>query len=448
MGKVAELKRQRGDIYDQRKAIVELAEKENRDLSPDEAAKFSALGEQQEKLTARIQRLDELDDTEPDEPVGTRKTSPNADEPGRGGVKERFVDDPAFGFKSQREFFAAVHQVDTGGSIDQRLKPLYHSNKGGFETFRQTAGSDEASGGSDPYGGFLVPKSFRSDPLMIKFEGDPTMGRTRRIPMESPKVGIPARVDTSHATSVAGGIIVYRRSETASVTATRAQLGEIELKAESLMGVSYGTEELLSDSPRSFMAMLQASYGDAFDSRHLYEVIWGTGAGQFLGFMNSACLVTINKEGSQVADTIVTDNILKMRSQTWGYGNAIWLANPDCMPQLAKLSVAVGVGGSIVYQFSMQDDVPDRLLGRPIFYSDHMSTVGDLGDIACVNLGEYLEGEYEPESMADSTHVRFIQHERTFKFWKRNDGRPWWTAALTPKKGSNQRSPFVTLQAR
>jgi len=29
-----------------------------------------------------------------------------------------------------------------------------------------------------------------------------------------------------------------------------------------------------------------------------------------------------------------------------------------------------------------------------------------------------------------------------------NDGRAWWSAALTPVNGSNTLSPFVTLAAR
>ena len=49
---------------------------------------------------------------------------------------------------------------------------------------------------------------------------------------------------------------------------------------------------------------------------------------------------------------------------------------------------------------------------------------------------------------ASSIHVRFIEHEQTFKFWMENDARPWWTAALTPKYSSDTLSPFVTLATR
>lgn len=435
MGKVAELKQQRADIYNQRNEIVTAAEAEDRDLTADETTEFDALGERYESLGARIERMESMGLNPADEP-GRRRAPQAAGDDVKVG-KDRVEDDPKFGFKSQREFFQSVKSAGMGYNTDKRLMPL-----------RQTAGSDEGSGSSDPYGGFLIPKAFSQDPLTIEFEGDPTVGMTRSVPMTAPSVSFSARVDTSHATSVSGGLRVYRRSETGSVSASRMQLKQVELKANSLMGVSYGTQELLSDSAPSWLALLQSSYRGEFQSRRLNEIIRGTGVGEYEGFLNSASLVTVNKETSQTADTIVTQNVLKMRSRVWGYERAIWLANPDCLPQLATLSFTVGIGGAPAYQFSMAEDVPDRLMGRPIYYSDHMNTIGDAGDIACVNLSEYLEGEYEPMQAAESMHVRFVEHETAFKFWTRNDGRSWWASALTPKKGANTRSPFVTLAAR
>ena len=60
---------------------------------------------------------------------------------------------------------------------------------------------------------------------------------------------------------------------------------------------------------------------------------------------------------------------------------------------------------------------------------------------------EYLEGTYQSEQFAESIHVRFTSAERAFRFYRRNDGRPWWTAALTPKNGDSL-SPVVVLEAR
>ena len=40
-----------------------------------------------------------------------------------------------------------------------------------------------------------------------------------------------------------------------------------------------------------------------------------------------------------------------------------------------------------------------------------------------------------------------LEHERVFKFWIRNAGAPWWSSALTPKKGADTLSPFVVIAA-
>ena len=47
-----------------------------------------------------------------------------------------------------------------------------------------------------------------------------------------------------------------------------------------------------------------------------------------------------------------------------------------------------------------------------------------------------------------SIHLRFDYDESTFRFIFRVDGQPWWSAALTPYKGTNTQSCFVALATR
>jgi HK97 family phage major capsid protein len=128
-----------------------------------------------------------------------------------------------------------------------------------------------------------------------------------------------------------------------------------------------------------------------------------------------------------------------------GLDKAIWLLNHDALPQI----LALGTSGyaANIWQPSAADGMPDRLYGRPVFFTEYCSSLGDLGDIVLCNFSEYLLGNYQGITNASSIHVRFEQSEEAFKFTKRNDGRPWWTSVLTPKNGSTK-SPFVTLEAR
>jgi hypothetical protein len=47
-----------------------------------------------------------------------------------------------------------------------------------------------------------------------------------------------------------------------------------------------------------------------------------------------------------------------------------------------------------------------------------------------------------------SMHVRFLYNEQAFRFIMRINGQPIWQSALTPYKGANTLSPYVTLAAR
>lgn len=429
----------------------------NADLTDAEAEKVSALLDEADKVAAEIKTAErkaglaermKKADAFADEPEATRvppaagtETAKTAD------LKNRLEDDPKKGFKSHQEFLMAV--IDNGerkgASIkDERLRHLSAARV----DKSATAGSDEHGEYDDPRGGFLLPSGLSPTVLQLKPESDPISSRVTAVPMETTSIKIPARVDKDHTSSVSGGLTISRKAETVAMTPSRTQFEQVGLNAHSLFGGSYATEELLEDSPTSFAAIIAKGFADQFVHHLLGERIAGTGVGEFEGILNAPCLVTVSKEVGQGADTIYANNITKMRSRCWNYGDAVWIANHDTIPELAKLNVAVGTGGNLIYMPSLREDMPDMLMGRPIVYSEYAKTLGDKGDLILGVWGEYLEGTYQPLRSAESIHVRFLNHERTFKFWMRNDARCWWRSALTPKNSTNTLSPFVVLEAR
>lgn len=348
-------------------------------------------------------------------------------------------DDPNRGFRSSREFYLSVMEDALGIRADERLAPL-----------RAAAGSDEQGEYSNPHGGFLIPVGFRPDLMTIGHDSDPTLGRTMQVPMDAPSISFNARTDKNHTTSVTGGLRVYRRKETQAVEGSRMEMEQITLKVNSLMGVNFQTEELLADSPVSVAAFIEQGFREELGSKILSEKLNGTGAGEMLGVLNAGneCLIEIAKEGGQPADTIVYDNILKMRARCWRFSQAIWIANPDTLPTLAKIALVIGTAGIPQFISGNGGDVPDTLMGRPIFWSEYAETLGDKGDLLLGNWSQYVEGAIGGIESAESIHVRFLNNERAFRMSLRNDGRPWWRSPITPKKGANTLSPFVTLAAR
>lgn len=388
-----------------------------------------------DKQLQAVQRNDEL--TESQKKYVDWMADPQTSEtPTRVEVKppEWEKDTEKRGFKTGREFFQAVLSAYQTRRMDDRLKPLL---------MRATAGSDEGSTISDPYGGFMVPTGFSPNMLKIEPEADPIGALTTNVPMASPAFKMPARTDTDHTTSVAGGLTVTRKAETAAATASRMALHQVDLVANSLFGYSFATEELITDSPISWVAAIEQGFSDAFAGKILDERINGSGVGEMLGILKSAALVSVSS--SQTADTIKYVNLAGMMSRCWGYGKAVWMFNHDCLPEL--MAIQDGAGAH-VWQPSAREGIPGLIFGRPAFANEYCQTIGDAGDIILVNWSEYLEGIYQPMQSAESIHVRFAEHEKAFKFWLRNAGVPWWKAALTPAKSSNTLSPYVTLAAR
>lgn len=375
-----------------------------------------------------------------------------------GGLRPRAERDPRYGFESHRDFLTAVMAASRSSrDPDERLAPLAVADEEGegpaFMLPRAfgpmaAAGSDEQGAYSDSYGGFLVPTQVLPGLLSVGAEDDPMAGRTTMVPMTAPIVKINARTDKKHTTSVAGGLTFTRTPETAAATSSRMQMEQITLDASPLVGLAYATEQILTDSPVSFAALLAAGFQEQRGAHILNERIRGGGGNEYLGVLNSPALVTVAKESGQAADTIVYKNVLAMRARAWRYGASIWIANHDTLPQLAQMSLAIGTGGAAVFLPNQLGTGPAVLLGRPLFFSEYASTVGDVGDIMNVNPTQYLEGIYQPMRTDESIHVRFVNLERTFRFYERNAGAPWWRSALTPNKGANTLSPFVTLAAR
>lgn len=381
-------------------------------------------------------------------------------------VRARAEDDPRRGFESHRDFLLAVMK-NKGNSLDtirdEKLRPLLMASDDedaadqgvafllpqAFTPKRILAavGSDEQGNYSDPHGGFLQPVQVLPGLRSIGSDPDPTVGLVESLPMAAPIVKINARTDKNHATSVSGGLTFARTGETAAITPSRMQIEQITMEAQNLVGAAHATEQVMTDSPITFASLLASGFSDQRAYHILNEKINGVGGAQYVGVLNADCTISISKETNQPAATINYKNVLKMRARCWGYGQAIWIANYDTLPELAQMSLAVGTGGSAVYVPGTFGASPDTLLGRPIVFTEMCPTVGTVGDIILGNWSQYLEGVYQPMKSDESIHVRFLNLERTFRFYERNCGAPWWRSALTPKNGSTI-SPFVTLATR
>ena len=261
---------------------------------------------------------------------------------------------------------------------------------------------------------------------------------------------IPSIRDTSHASTVFGGVRGYWTAESASYTASEPTFSSLSLVAKKLTGYTSASEELLADSAVSLEALLIRLFSEAIAYFEDDAFINGIGSGQPIGLLNADALVTVAKETGQAASSIVYENIVNMWSRLHprSKANAVWIVHPDTFPQLATMSLPVGTGGSPMWIANAAGGAPTSLFGRPIIESEKCQTLGTAGDIFLADLSYYVVGDRQTLQMASSSHVRFQNGEVAWRMTSRLDGKPWIDSALTPRNGSNTVSPFVNLATR
>jgi HK97 family phage major capsid protein len=453
MDRITELKNDRQDLRDQVKEILAAAAKDKRNLTEDEEKKVDTIQAGLDRIEATIKHEEQVlewDRTEApavDRPIGEPSSAQKVPQVGSrknpwGDMSSPQAKQAAFG-----EFLQAVARSAKGEYQDPRL--AVQASASGLNT---GAGVD---------GGFLVRTDFSTQLLNRGMEEAVLASRCTSIDIGPGADGIelPYIDETSRATgSRWGGVQIYRRTEADTVSASKPRLGMLEIRLEDLMGICYATDRALRDAT-SLGQIVTLAFGSEFAFRVDDEILRGTGAGQCLGILSSGALISQAAEGSQVADTVVAENIIKMRARLRARNrpNSAWYINQEIETQLPLMVVKVknvagaeNVGGAPIYMPAngLAGQMFDTLFGKPVIPIEQASAIGDVGDIMLLDLGEYLLIRKGALETAESIHVRFLYGENTFRFTYRINGAPAWKTPLTPYKGANTLGPFITLAAR
>lgn len=413
--------------------ISRLYDKEDRTI--DEGKELGALCTDAENITGELELMDRAERTL----TGIREPQ---------GVKPKQADPGAEenkGFSSLGKFLqgVAAASMARGGTLGGLPTGIYDR--------RLLAGDIRASSGTEEstpsLGGFLVQQDFAAELLQAAQAQSVLYPKTRKLTLttNANSVKVPGIDETSRAASRWGGIIAYWEGEAQSLTATKPNFRAIELSLKKLTGLCYATDELLADSS-ILEGVIRAGFEQEFAFQIDNAILRGTGAGQPLGILNGPSLVSVT--GASSATTIVTADVTQAFAQMYpgSMARAEWFANVDCVPQLMGLTLN---NNPLWLQGGQLAQSPyGLLLGKPISYIEQASTVGTVGDLLLLDLSQYLMIEKGGMQMASSMHVQFLTDEMVFRFILRIDGQPTWHSALTPYKGTNTQSPFVTIATR
>lgn len=364
-----------------------------------------------------------------------------AQSPGRTVPAVPRADSRTGGFRHLGEFATCVRAVAM-------------RDEGAHNRIMATVGMNEGVGED---GGFPVPAEFR-DAIMKLIEGEDSL-LSMCDTSTTARNSVTQNIDKTTPWGTAG-INVYWEGEGQGPSATGAKFDQQTLRLNKLFARVDVTDELLEDAPQ-LDNYLRVKAPEVMTSVINLAIVQGKGTGKPLGIMNSGALVTVAAAPSQPADTIFHQNLIAMMGRMYAksWPRSIWLMHQDVWAKLPLLSFAdVGKVASTATGTQFPIYIPPgglssspygTLLGRPIMVLEAMKTIGDLGDIILADMSQYRAVTKAGGARVDtSIHLKFDTDETVYRFILRLAGAPWWSSTISPRDGSNTRSPFVTLASR
>lgn len=427
---IVNLQQKKADLGKEADAIFNAAQADDRKLTEEERQRCDVIEDEIKSINDDIKRAQRQEDREREIIIESQKQEPHKeDQEAETTGKKHF-------FTLLGEFAQCVISASRPGG------PVFKAAASGMNTL---VGSE---------GGFLVDKQLSTMLLERAMEASMLASRCARVPIGEGFDGLKAPYidETSRATgSRWGGVRAYWTAQADTVTASKPKLGKFELDLEKLMALCYLTDESMRDAT-ALGAILAQAFTEEFSWVLDDAILFGSGAGQPLGIMNSGAKIEVAKETGQAAATIVAQNIIKMRARLMARnrGNSVWLVNQDAEPQLHQMSLPVGTGGVPVYlpASGLAGGPFDTLYGRAVLPIEQAQTLGTAGDIVYCDLSQYLLIEKGGVEQAESMHVRFLYGENTLRWTQRINGAPKLKSAVTAAKGTVTYSPFVALAAR
>lgn len=322
-----------------------------------------------------------------------------------------------------------------------------------------TYGSESVGGD----GGWLVPPEF-SDQIWQKVSGEGSL-LEMCAPFTTSRNSLSYPKDETTPWDNSAGITVYWEGEGGTGTEAKPKFEIATARLNKLMALVKVTEELLEDAP-GLDSYLRYWTPIKMQARINTAVVRGNGVGKPLGILNSGSIITVSKETSQDATTIIFPNINKMWSRLYAplRRNAVWLINQDCEPMLngmAFIPAATQPGGSTTMLTSyvpiylpagtVQGTPYGTLMGRPVMPMQPCSTLGTLGDIILTDLKQYMalrKAQASGIRVDTSIHLHFDQAVDSYRFIFRVTGQPMWNSTISPEQGSNTYSWAIVLETR
>lgn len=348
----------------------------------------------------------------------------------------------------------SIARQDGNAELLDRLQRF----KGGLAKTLEVRNATTMSERIPSEGGFLVPENLRSEILSLVLEDGVMRKGSTVIPMDSLRVPLPIVDDTSHTSSVFGGVAAYWTAEGAALTASAPSFGRLVLIASKLTAYTQIPNELLQDSASPMDVWFNTFFPQAVSFFEDLAFLTGDGVDQPEGVLNCPGAVTVTDNSSA---SVTFGDIASMMSRLWppSLKRAMWVCSPDTLESLLQLAVAPG-GTAIAppgWLNNMQmtgepggsegDGYNYKLMGLPLRVSEKVPyQTNGAGSLALIDPSYYLIGDRQAMQVASSAEYAFANDMMSYRVIERLDGRGWFRTPLTPANGSTDTlSPFVLL---
>jgi len=349
-----------------------------------------------------------------------------------------------WGFKSYGHFAKEVAASRIKGSPTEAIVKSFSS-----ESVRKSATGMGELVGSD--GGFLVPPAFSNVVFEKVYKENELLKRTDQYTVTGNSMAFPRNAESSRATgSRWGGVRAYWVQEGDTVTASAPKFGRLTMTLHKLACLARITEELMQDSGIALGQYLGKVFPNEISFLVGDSLISGTGAGMPLGILNAPCTVSVTRT---TTGHITSQDVVAMWARLFrGMGSgensgAVWFVNQDTSPDFMLMTLGIGTAGIATYMppGGLSGKPYATLLGAPVIETEWNSSLGTVGDIILADMSQMVSISKGSMETMNSMHLYFASDEQAFRTTFRLDAQPWWASALTPFKGSNTQSPFVTL---
>lgn len=422
--KLRDLQSKKATLVQSARALTDVADKEARDLTAEEATQFDAISAQITAASAAIDREHALIAAEAQ--VGITSVLGNQ-------VTDNIEQDPKRGFQSFGDFARSVAAAQNGGAIDKRLA---------FSAAAPGSFGNEAAGTD---GGFAIPPQFSGDIWRLSLGEDSLIPLTQNTEITGNSMIFPKDESTVWGGT---GVQAYWQAEAKQAAESKPQLGSDALVLQKLMALVPISNEMIDDG-FAIGSYLQANAPERITYKTNEAILFGDGVGKPLGALTGGSVIVQAKDAGQAPGTISATNISNMVSRllVGELKNAFWLGNPDLLSPLEALTL--GNFPIFLPNQSAAAASYGMLKGRPLQLSEHANSFSSQGDLSLISLNGYRTiTKAGGIQTATSMHLYFDADAMAFRFTFRINGKPILSKPVIPPKSANTRSHFITLAAR